>query len=201
MGMYSNFIFAEPSDLKIDLTNFDFNNSIFHSEIKNFKTLKELGEYFSGWKIYGYLDYYNKQHYNKLITFIHNQHPEVNFKIHFWYEEEIMFYFCWDKEPVIKYGKMDDARYFVSNEILHNINKKYLIDRFEGLNKQSFINKCFFWLNRFNIFKIKWRSNTINMNHAIVLSKKEVTDESNKMLLYLPMYLKHNPYFQTLRLS
>lgn len=178
MGMYSNFILAEPANLLVDLSNID----IDLTDLKRVMTLQEFGEYISGWKIYGYLDSENsKQRYKTIINAIHEQHPKVNFKIHFWYEENRMFYFCWDQNPVIKYGNIDDCNYFVSNEILSNItglinDKKFLVDRYNVKNYDKYLDK---------IYK---------------LSKKEVTDDTNKTFLYLPMYLKHYPYFRIYQL-
>jgi hypothetical protein len=173
MGMYSNFVLAEPSNLTVDLSKVDIDGEFL--EIKRVITLEEFGEYMSGWKIYGYPE--KCKRYKTIINAIHEQHPTVNFKIHFWYEENRMFYFCWENGACIKYGNTDDCNYFVSNEILLNITgmfkeKKFLVDRYK-------IEKYAKYLEKIN-----------------KISKKQVNEETYKTLLYLPMYLKHCPYFR-----
>ncbi len=177
MGMYSNFVLAEPANLIINATNEMFKDIGIYFDKPC--TLEELGKYMSGWKIYGYFENFSKTKYKRIIDEIHNQHPKVNFKLHFWYEENIMFYFCWENGAIVKHGKSDDCMYFVSKEIINNItgifnNSKFLLDR----------------------YKYK----TTNVTDAYRLSEKEVTEDSNKTLLYLPVYLKCCPYFREIKL-
>lgn len=181
--MYSYFVLAEPANLIVDLSKLQEAKNI-GIEFEKSCTIEEFGKYISGWKIFGYFENC-KSNYIRIIEEINNQNPTVNeFKIHFWYEEDIMFYFHWDGKVSIKYGRQGDYNYFVSNELLSQLNgifnnKSYLVYRYDI--KTKFYNS--------HIKKIK------------KISEHEVTEESNKTFLFLPLYLKYNKYFTSLILN
>ena len=90
MGMYSKFILAEPADIMVDLVGNELlleNGIIFDKPC----SLSELGNNLDGLKIYGYFDAAIMDEWIEIIEEIHKQNPLLTeFKLHFWYEEDIM---------------------------------------------------------------------------------------------------------------
>lgn len=175
--MYSYFVLAEPANLVINATSEMFKDIGIHFDKPC--TLEELGTSISGWKIFGYLnDNYTKTNYRRIIEEIHNQHPNIDFKLHYWYEENIMFYFCWNDSAIIKYGNRNDCTYFVNENIINNISGIF--------NKKSYL------LDVFSHKKIN------NVENARKISNKIKNDDN--ILLYVPNYFKFCEYFQIKKL-
>jgi hypothetical protein len=83
----------DPRDVTFQVERMsNWAKSLFYNDV-TVVSLHDVGRAMHGYKLWAYVDGENKAHWRALLLDLHAQHPTLLMRLHFWYEEDLMFFF------------------------------------------------------------------------------------------------------------